>query len=90
MQQLMNPEPQQSEVPAVDAVETVSDTSQTDAFAEIPDPDFKIPSEPPSNILVEKSPVKCCILPDKAMDLLYSSWKTLIPFLIEPHLKYLA
>ncbi|KAG2136082.1 uncharacterized protein EDB93DRAFT_1242431 [Suillus bovinus] len=30
------------------------------------------------------------ILPDKATDLLYSSWKTLIPFLIEPHLKYLA
>ncbi|KAG1878078.1 hypothetical protein DFJ58DRAFT_720825 [Suillus subalutaceus] len=90
MQQLMNPEPQQSEVPTVDAVETVSDTSQTDAFAEIPDPDFEIPSEPPSDILGEKSPVKRRILPDKATDLSYSSWKTLIPFLIEPHLKYSA
>ncbi|KAG1903010.1 uncharacterized protein F5891DRAFT_915420, partial [Suillus fuscotomentosus] len=29
-------------------------------------------------------------LPDKATDLSYSSWKTLIPFLVEPHLKYLA
>ncbi|KAG2336107.1 hypothetical protein BDR05DRAFT_978861 [Suillus weaverae] len=86
----MNPKPQQSEVPAVDAVETVSDTSQTDAFAEIPDPDFEIPSEPPSNILGEKSPVKRRILPDKATDLSYSSWKMLIPFLIEPHLKYSA
>ncbi|KAG2352587.1 hypothetical protein BDR07DRAFT_1313217, partial [Suillus spraguei] len=29
-------------------------------------------------------------LPDKATDSSYSSWKTLIPFLIKPHLKYLA
>ncbi|KAG2355408.1 hypothetical protein BDR07DRAFT_1303382, partial [Suillus spraguei] len=27
---------------------------------------------------------------DKATDSSYSSWKTLIPFLIKPHLKYLA
>ncbi|KAG2096306.1 uncharacterized protein F5147DRAFT_778354 [Suillus discolor] len=90
MQQLMNPKPKQSKVHAVDAVETVSDTSQTDTLAEIPDPDFEIPSEPPSDILVEKSPVKRRILPDKATDSSYSSWKTLIPFLVEPHLKYSA
>ncbi|KAG2053166.1 hypothetical protein BDR06DRAFT_972420 [Suillus hirtellus] len=90
MQQLINPEPKQSKVHAVDAVETVSDTSQTDTFAEIPDPDFEIPSEPPSDILVEKSPVKRRILPDKATDSSYSSWKTLIPFLVKPHLKYSA
>ncbi|KAG1836027.1 hypothetical protein C8R48DRAFT_783020 [Suillus tomentosus] len=90
MQQLINPEPKQSKVHAVDAVETVSDTSQTDALAKIPDPDFEIPSEPPSDILVEKSLVKHRILPDKATDSSYSSWKTLIPFLVEPHLKYSA
>lgn len=90
MQQLMKPEHKQTKVHAVDAVETVSDTSQTDTLAEIPDPDFEIPSEPSSDILAQESQIKHCILPDKATDSLYSSWKTLIPFLVEPHLKYSA
>ncbi|KAG1885843.1 uncharacterized protein F5891DRAFT_988238 [Suillus fuscotomentosus] len=90
MQQLMKPEHKQTKVHAVDAVETISDTSQTDALAEIPDPDFEIPSEPSSDILAQESHIKRRILPDKATDSLYSSWKTLIPFLVEPHLKYSA
>ncbi|KAG1851783.1 hypothetical protein C8R48DRAFT_810421 [Suillus tomentosus] len=86
----MKPEHKQTKVHAVDAVETISDTSQTDALAEIPDPDFEIPSEPSSDILAQESHIKRRILPDKATDSLYSSWKTLIPFLVEPHLKYSA
>ncbi|KAG1802437.1 hypothetical protein EV424DRAFT_1351735 [Suillus variegatus] len=68
MQQLMKPEHKQTKVHAVDAVETVSDTSETDTLAEIPDPDFEIPSEPSSDILAQESQIKHCILPDKATD----------------------
>lgn len=85
MHQLMGPEPKQTEVRA--AVETVS---QADAFADIPDPDFEISSEPPFDVPAEEPQTKRRILPDKATDSLYSSWQTLIPFLVEPHLKYSA
>ncbi|KAG1846399.1 hypothetical protein DFJ58DRAFT_730530 [Suillus subalutaceus] len=84
MQKLINPELKQIEI--VDT-ETTSNMDQADqVVADIPDPDFEIPAECPSDILVEDPPNKRWTVPDKSTDMLYSSWKALIPALVDPHL----
>lgn len=94
MEELMNPESKEvgNDVHAAEPPEVVSTIDETDIIAEIPDPDFDIdtPVESPSGVLLDELRDKRRTVPDKSTDMLYTSWKALIPTLIEPHLKYSA
>ncbi|OJA20346.1 hypothetical protein AZE42_12698 [Rhizopogon vesiculosus] len=88
----MNPESKKTTNGAhvEEATEIISNSDDFDAtMVEIPIPDLDIPAESPSTIPLEESH-KRRVVPDKSMDILYHSWKALIPSLIDPYLKYSA
>lgn len=92
MEQLMNPESKKNtnSVHIEEVTEIISNSDDFDVnMAEIPVPDLDIPAESPSTTPLEESR-KRRVVPDKSMEMLYDSWKALIPSLIDPYLKYSA
>jgi hypothetical protein len=92
MEQLMNPEPQcaVADVHPVDTTNAISNMDDTDAMAEISDLDSDPVESPSITPLLEDLHDRRRTVPDKSTDMLYTSWKALIPSLVDPHLKYSA